>query len=206
MIGAGLPRTGTSSLRVALQHLLGGAVYHMREAFARPEHVPTWVAAIQGDPPVWEDFLGEYVAGVDTPFSSCWRSLATAYPDAPVLLSHRGDAQTWLRSMRPTVLDRTRAILSDGAEDPMTPLFRVMFDDVITDLHDDAAVLAGYERRLAEVRARVPAERLVEWQPGDGWEPLCRALDVPVPDEPFPHENTTADFLARAEQRSGEDT
>ncbi len=87
LIGAGLPRTGTSSLREALRHLLDAPVYHMSEAFAHPEHAPTWVAAIEGDPPVWDDFLADYAAGVDAPFSNCWRDLAAAYPDAPVLLS-----------------------------------------------------------------------------------------------------------------------
>jgi hypothetical protein len=163
------------------------------------------VAAIQGDPPVWSDFLAGYAAGVDTPFSSCWRDLAAAYPHAPVLLSHRGSAEIWHRSMDVTVLARTREILAEGGDaDPMVPLFRVMFHDVFTDPDDPAEVMAGYERRLAEVRAEIGPERLVEWQPADGWEPLCRALEVAVPDRPFPHENTTADFLQRAEARARE--
>ncbi len=76
------------------------------------------MAAVQGDPPVWDDFLAGYAAGVDTPFSSCWRNLAAAYPDAPVLLSHRGSAEAWHRSMDVTVLARTRDMLAidDGAD------------------------------------------------------------------------------------------
>ena len=98
-----------------------------------------------------------------------------------------------------TVLPRTRHMLAmDDDADPMVPLFRVMFYDVFTDPDDASAVVAGYERRLAEVRAEIGPERLIEWQPADGWEPICRDLAVPVPDLPFPHENTTADFLARA--------
>jgi len=46
------------------------------------------------------------------------------------------------------------------------------------------------------VRATVPPERLVDYTAGDGWEPLCKALGVPVPDAPFPHVNSTADFRA----------
>ncbi|QIK66656.1 sulfotransferase family protein [Nocardioides sp. HDW12B] len=198
LIGAGLPRTGTSSLREALRHLLDAPVYHMSEAFAHPEHLPTWVAALEGRSPVWEDFLAGYAAGVDTPFSSCWRDLASAHPDVPVLLSHRGSADTWFASMDATVLAATRRILArNDPDDPMTPLFGVMFADVFADPHDPVDVRAGYERRLAEVRSEIDPRRLVEWQPGDGWEPLCRALDVPVPDLPFPHENTRADFVAR---------
>jgi hypothetical protein len=192
-------------LREALRQLLGAPVYHMSEAFTHPEHAPTWVAAFQGRTPVWDEFLAGYVAGVDTPFSTCWRQLAAAYPDAPVLLSHRGSAEEWHRSMDVTVLARTREMLAkDDDTDPMVPLFRAMFDDVFTDLDDPSDVMAGYERRLAEVRAEIAPERLVEWQPADGWEPICRALGVPVPDQPFPCENTTADFLHRAEARAGE--
>ncbi|MGI8612632.1 MAG: sulfotransferase family protein [Nocardioidaceae bacterium] len=203
LIGAGLPRTGTSSLREGLVHVLGEPVYHMSEAFAHPEHAHTWVAAIQGQPPVWEEFLTGYAAGVDVPFSTCWRYLAAAHPDAPVLLSHRGSAEVWYRSMDATVLVRTRAMLAkDDDADPMVPLFRVMFDGVFTDLDDPEDVKAGYERHLEQVRAEIDPGRLVEWQPGDGWEPICRALDAPVPDQPFPHVNSTADYLARSEARA----
>jgi hypothetical protein len=201
LIGAGLPRTGTSSLREALRLLLGAPVYHMSEAFAHPEHAPIWVAAMRGHPPDWDRFLAGYAAGVDTPFSTCWRELAAAHPTAPVLLSHRSSAETWYRSMERTVLARTREMVGRDDADPMVPLFRTMFHEDFSDLDDPDDVRAGYERRLRDVRAEIGPERLVEWQPSDGWEPLCRALGVPVPDRPFPHENTTADFLARAEAR-----
>jgi hypothetical protein len=120
-----------------------------------------------------------------------------------VPLSHRGSAEVWHRSMDVTVLARTRDMLAmDDDADPMVPLFRAMFDDVFVDLDDPAEVMEGYERRLAQVRTEIGPEHLVEWQPADGWEPICRALGVPVPDRPFPHENTTADFLLRAEARA----
>ncbi|MGB7448615.1 MAG: sulfotransferase family protein [Ornithinimicrobium sp.] len=204
LIGAGLPRTGTSSLREALRHLLDAPVYHMSETFSHPEHAATWVAALAGEPPAWDDFLAGYVAGVDAPFSNCWRGLSTAYPEAPVLLSRRSSAEVWHRSMEATVLTRTREILSKDDDDPMVPLFRVIFADLGPDIDDRNALMAGYERRLEEVRSKIPPERLVEWQPGDGWAPICRALGVPVPKLPFPHENSTADYVARAEVRARE--
>ena len=189
-------------MREALRHLLGAPVYHMSEAFAHPEHAPTWVAAITGHPPVWSEFLAEYAAGVDAPFSNCWRDLAAAYPDAPVLLSHRGSAEVWRRSMEATVLPRTREMLMRPDDDPMVPLFRVIFADLFTDVNDPEDVMAGYERWRVEVREEIAPGRLVEWQPGEGWEPICRALGLPVPNLPFPHENSTADYVARAEIRA----
>lgn len=205
LIGAGLPRTGTSSLREALGYLLDAPIYHMSEVFAHPEHARTWVAAMAGDPPVWEDFLAGYAAGVDAPFSNCWRDLAAAYPNAPVLLSYRADREVWHRSMEATVLPRMREMLTKDGDDPVAPLFRAIFDDLFTDADDREEVMAGYERWLGEVRAEINPERLVEWQPRDGWEPICSALGRPVPTRPFPHENSTADYVARAEVRAHKD-
>jgi Sulfotransferase domain len=205
MIGAGLPRTGTSSLREALRHLLNAPIYHMSEAFNHPEHVPTWVAAIEGNPPDWGTFLAGYAAGVDAPFSTCWRDLAAAFPDAPVLLSHRGDPEVWYRSMEATVLPRTREMLAKGPEDPLVPLFGVIFNGVFTDLDNPDQVIAGHDRWLSEVRTQIEPDRLVEWKPGDGWEPICRALGVPVPNRPFPHENSTAAYAARKDERARKD-
>jgi len=88
--------------------------------------------------------------------------------------------------------------------DPLVPLFRVLFGDLFSDADDPEDVMAGYERWLGEVRAEIPPTRLIEWRPGDGWEPICRALGVSVPRLPFPHENSTADYLARAEVRARE--
>lgn len=91
LVGAGLPRTGTSSLREALRHLLGGSVHHMSEVFAHPEQAPVWAAAIRGEPPhwQWQSFLSGYVAAVDSPASNCWRQVAATFHDVPVLLSTR---------------------------------------------------------------------------------------------------------------------
>lgn len=205
LIGAGLPRTGTSSLREALRYLLNAPIYHMSEAFTHPEHAPTWVDAIEGNPPEWETFLAGYAAGVDAPFSNCWRDLAAAYPDAPVLLSHRGDPEVWYRSMEATVLPRTREMLAKGPEDPLVPLFGVIFSGVFTDIDDRDQIIAGYERWLNDVREQIEPGRLVEWRPGDGWEPICSALGVPVPERSFPHENSTASYVARKEERSRKD-
>src|SRR5439155_9959701 len=98
VVGAGLGRTGTGSLKLALERLLGGPSYHMREVFGRPEHVPVWHAAVNGEVPDWDDFLADYVAAVDWPASSFWPELSEAFPEAVVLLSVR-DPHAWFASV-----------------------------------------------------------------------------------------------------------
>ncbi|MDQ1394767.1 MAG: hypothetical protein QOG64_26 [Acidimicrobiaceae bacterium] len=193
VVGVGLGRTGTSSLKTALEQLLGGSCYHMREVFVHPEHAAMWLAAARGEPVDWDELFTGYNATVDWPAASFWRELTDAYPDAVVLLSTRSDAATWWRSANRTIFE----ILQARPEVPST--WHEMWDAIARNrftehLSEEGAAIAAYEAHNAAVRAAIPSDRLVEWQPGDGWEPLSRALGVPEPDQPFPHENTTADF------------
>jgi hypothetical protein len=196
IIGAGLPRTGTNSLKLALERLLGQPCYHMLEVFKHLDHVPTWHAAIRGEDVDWEPVLGGYAAIVDWPGAAVWRQLMAAYPEALVLLSTRSDAATWLASARATVLDNSPE--NKMEDDPTLPGFEAMLRDSVAAFdpawRDDTAAMAAYDRHNAAVRHAVPAERLVEWQPGDGWQPLCRALRLAVPEEDFPHVNTREEF------------
>src|SRR3954454_1885973 len=98
IVGAGLGRTGTHSLKFALERLLGEPCYHMAEVFEHLDHVPTWHAAILGEAGDWQPVLGGSAAIVDWPGASVWREVAAANPDAPVLLSTRRDAAAWLKS------------------------------------------------------------------------------------------------------------
>jgi hypothetical protein len=203
VIGAGLGRTGTHSLKLALERLLGEPCYHMVEVFEHLEHVPTWHAAIRGEQVDWPPVLGGYAAIVDWPGVAVWRELAATYPDALVLLSARRDAATWLKSARATILDNRPENKMD--EDPslpgFVPMVRDMFARFDPQWRDDDAAMAAYDRHNDSVRREVPTQRLVEWQPGDGWEPLCAALRLAIPDEPFPHVNTTDEFRARRDEQ-----
>jgi hypothetical protein len=193
IVGAGVGRTGTNSLQVALQQLLGGSCYHMVEVFGRPDHVPMWRAAVDGTMPDWDALFDGYVAEVDWPASAFWRELSEHYPDAPVLLSTRDSAEQWWHSA-----DRTIFEVFKMENPPMPPewfdmvstLFRTTFADPL----DKDACMAAYERHNAEVRATIPADRLIDWKPQDGWAPICDALGVAVPDDPFPVTNTTPQF------------
>jgi hypothetical protein len=201
IVGAGLPRTGTNSLKAALERLLGGPCYHMLEVFEHLDHAPMWRRALAGDATGWEEALDGHVAAVDWPESAVWQQVATANPTAPVLLSMRKDAETWWSSVDATIMRVLR-----GDEGETDPEWRAMalelFEQTGLRDGDPDGCIAAYQRHNAEVRASIPPERLVEWHPGDGWEPLCSALDVAVPDEPFPHLNTREDWDRRASDAS----
>ncbi len=198
VVGAGLGRTGTMSLQAALQQLLDGRCYHMGETFGRPADIPVWHAAVNGDLPDWEVFLADYVATVDWPACAFWRELADANPDAVVLLSSRSSADAWWKSAHDTIFQISRR--EAKPDDPeFVGLQLAMAEDMFAktftaDWRDETAAKRAYEEHNAAVRAEIDPGRLVDWQPGDGWEPICAALSLPVPDDPFPHANTTADF------------
>lgn len=196
VVGAGLGRTGTHSLKLALENLLGGPCYHMLEVLGHPEHLPIWEQAGKGQMPDWSALLAGYEAIVDWPGASFWREMAEAFPDAVILLSTRADAETWWTSANATIFQVITGLPAD-TEDPFANMWRAIAENRFTPRTDDHdAAIAAYERHNADVRATADPSRLVEWQPGDGWEPLCAALGVDVPDEPFPHVNTTDDFRA----------
>ncbi|NYD40296.1 sulfotransferase family protein [Nocardioides panaciterrulae] len=197
VIGAGLPRTGTESLRFALERLLGGRCAHMRTLPGHPfDCGPGWRLALEGGTPDWDALLEGYVAGVDWPVGLFWRELAGHWPDALVVLSGRDSTEEWLESLFTTVVPAARAGVAPervGGHDLQLMMRR--FAGTVD--WDDRAVLgAAYDRWMAEVRATAPAGRLVEWPTGAGWEPLCDALDLPVPDEPFPWTNRRQDWRA----------
>jgi hypothetical protein len=197
VIGAGLGRTGTSSLKTALEQLLGGRCYHMYEVRARPEDVPRWERALGGSDEEWEGIFAGFDATVDWPAASFWPELAAAYPEAPVLLSRRESAESWWASMEKTIV----ALLGEPLpeDDPQLARQRRMTQAILAERLDERwwerdRAIAAYERHNERVRREVPAERLIEWTPGDGWAPLCDGLGLAEPESPFPHLNTTREF------------
>jgi hypothetical protein len=194
IVGAGLGRTGTTSLDRALERLLGAPCYHFREVLHRPGDDEVWMDLLEhGRQPDWVSWLGGFAATLDWPACAFWEDIAAAFPDALVLLSTRESAEAWYASYAKTIVP----ILLDEqkfhrrAHDVARRVTSDTFTDQVTDA---AAVTRAYDAHNAHVRATVPAERLVEWRTGDGWEPLCAALGAPVPDEPFPHANSADDF------------
>lgn len=190
VIGAGVGRTGTHSLKIALEQLLGGRCHHMVEVFAHPEQMPAWTDAIEGRPVDWDALMEGYTTQVDWPGASFWPELLAANPDALVLLSVRDPAE-WYKSASNTIFPG----MHDGGENPWARTLRRLMADRFSDRFDDPdQMIAAYHRHNDAVRAAVPAERLLEWSPSDGWEPICAKLGVAVPAEPFPLTNTTVEF------------
>jgi len=197
VIGAGLGRTGTSSLKSALELLLSGRCYHMYELRSRPQDVPRWERALAGEPVEWDEIFGEFRATVDWPAASFWPELAAAYPDAPVLLSLRDSPEAWWASMEKTIV----ALLGEPLPEDDPPLARQrrMTKGILAARLDERwwerdRAIAAYEAHNERVRSAIPPERLIEWSAGDGWGPLCEMLGVAEPADPFPHLNTTPQF------------
>jgi hypothetical protein len=194
VVGAGVGRTGTNSLKVALEALLGGPCHHMFEIVANPHQIPGWTDAIDGRDVDWHDLLNGYVAQVDWPGASFWPELSAANPEALVILSVR-DADAWYESASNTIFQ-----VFDKMPPELTPWFesvRGLLDVRFSaDLENATAMKDAFERHNDAVRETVPAGRLLEWTPTDGWDPLCERLGVPIPEQPFPLTNQTAEWRA----------
>lgn len=196
VVGAGVGRTGTNSLKEALVTLTGEPCYHMSEVFAHLEHVPVWHEAMLGTSVDYDRLLEGYGATVDWPGAALWRELADAYPDAIVLLSVR-DPDDWWRSASNTIFQ----FMDQGMSPEMVAwreMVIAMFDRFTAQWSDEHAAKTAFMHHNDRVRAAIEPARLVEWRPGDGWGPLCAALGVAEPSTPFPHTNTTAEFRQMA--------
>lgn len=191
VVGAGLGRTATTSLKCALERLLGAPCYHMMELGKHPEHIAIWHAATRGEMPNWSDFLRDYAAAVDWPVASFWPEISNAFPEALVLLSVR-DSESWWRSAHATIFPGTPEAGGEWG-DMIRDLFRTRFT---LSLKSKRACIRAYEKHAERVRDSVAPDRLLEWRASDGWAPLCAALGLAIPTVPFPHVNTTEEFLA----------
>jgi hypothetical protein len=212
VIGAGFGRTGTLSLKVALEELGFGPCYHMVELFDKPEHVEFWDEApdrvARGEPVDWGEVFSGYEATVDWPGCRFYEELVRAYPDAKVLLSVR-DPESWYDSAWSTIARGPRS----DATPAMSLLFKVgqlaapsmrrvpsMVRKVITDgtfdgrFEDREYAVEVFVQHIDEVKERVPAEKLLVYEVGEGWGPLCDFLGVEAPERPFPHLNDRGEF------------
>jgi hypothetical protein len=204
VIGAGLGRTGTLSLKAALEELGFAKCYHPLAVVASMDQARTWAAAARGEPVDWDRIFAGYRATVDLPGCVFYRDLLEKYPHAKVILTVR-DPERWYESTRQTIhfLDDafpkwTVLLLSRRQrvfERMLDRLRHRMFDGRF---EDRAFAIDAFNRHNEQVRREVPADRLLVYQISQGWGPLCAFLGVPVPEgKPFPHLNDAAEFRAR---------
>jgi hypothetical protein len=197
IVGSGLGRSGTMSMKLALEQLGFGPCHHMIEVFAHPESVPLWVAAAEGKPD-WDEIFKDYASMVDYPGCRYWRQLAEHYPDAKVLHTVR-DPDAWFDSTQATIF--APGTMAMNAPPPMKQFFGFITTDFGDRIHDRGFMTDYFRRHSAEVEATIPKERLMVFQAGEGWDRLCAFLGVAVPDAPFPKVNTREDFAARVATR-----
>ncbi|HEY5070754.1 MAG TPA: sulfotransferase [Caulobacteraceae bacterium] len=198
IVGAGLGRTGTMSLKLAIEQLGLGRCYHMFEVFQKPEAPAQWEAVADGHGPPWEEIFEGFTATVDWPSATYYRELAEAYPKAKVILTRR-DPQAWYASTQATIFARDFTMPTNLFERMVMKTVGAMFD---LEMHDRDWVISVYERHNAEVRRLIAAERLLDFEVAEGWGPLCAFLGVPVPDFPMPKVNSTEEFRARLASRT----
>lgn len=211
VIGAGFGRTGTTSLKVALERLGFGPCYHMTELFEHPEHLEAWRAAVRGEPVDWEGPLKHYRSTLDWPGAPFYEKMMRAYPEAKVILTVR-DPNRWYESTRNTIYE-----MNGTASSPLFTLMswfvpRVRNVKRAVGIVDDLAWRDTFGGRFEDrehaisvfnewnegVKRRVPAEKLLVYDVKEGWGPLCAFLGVEVPEgEPFPHLNDTEIFRRR---------
>jgi len=201
LIGAGLGRTGTLSLKAALERIGYGPCYHMIEVLTAPERVGHWLRRTPDGSHDWAGIFDGYCASVDWPAAAFWRELVECYPDAKVMLSLR-DAGRWHDSVMNTIYPMMTQGPPDRAPETIHDFHKMVYELVVERtfggrLGDRAHATRVFEDHNRAVIDAIPASRLLVYQPGDGWEPICRFLDVPVPAEDFPHLNDTAWYRAR---------
>lgn len=196
VIGAGLGRTGTASLKVALETLGFGRCHHMSEVFGSPEQIDLWMKAAAGEPD-WNAIYKGYGAAVDFPTAAYWREIAAFYPRAKVILSVR-DPEKWWESTQETILG---PVMSAGLD-------RMAFGPVVKKIvwgffnnmiHDHDNLISVFNRHAEEVRRVIPQERLLVFEAKDGWAPLCEFLGKPIPAEPFPRVNSKEEMRPMVE-------
>lgn len=224
VIGVGFGRTGTASLKVALERLGFSPCCHMMEVMEQPGKVRQWRKVGEGERPDWAELFASYRATVDWPGAAYWRELAKEYPRAKLILTER-DPQRWYQSCVNTIfrfpmrrhnaLERNIYAMLCRANPPAarvpTMIDKILWDRVFGGRPFDGGdgdreyAIRAFVQHSEEVKAYIPAERLLVFNVADGWEPLCEFLGVPVPDEPFPRLNEADAFnkVIAARVRSG---
>jgi hypothetical protein len=199
VIGAGLGRTGTLSLKLALEHIGFGPCYHMSEMLAGiRRNVPLWIEAAKSNPD-WDAIFAGYQSTTDYPGCMFWRQISAHYPDAKIVLTTR-DPDKWFESGAATVFSAPHRARFEG-NPQMAEFFRLtVFGDLEQSLGDRAKMIEYFNAWNQSVIDAVPPDKLLVYRAGDGWDPLCAFLGVPVPAAPYPRVNSREEMAQRTGQ------
>lgn len=195
VIGAGFGRTGTRSLKTALEELGFGKCYHMEEVMKNPRHLKYWAGIMESGQADWETLFRGYQSAADWPVAAYYRDLMAVYPDAKIILTVR-DPESWYVSIMNTLYQLGRRFVQFTRIIPSMHQFLNAMEKVIWEvifhnkLEDKVHAVRVFNNHIEEVKRVVPEERLLIFEARHGWEPLCAFLNVPVPvNRPYPHKN-----------------
>lgn len=200
VIGAGFGRTGTNSLKVALEQLGYIKCHHMKEVFVSRRQIELWDRASRGEAMNWDEVFEGFRASVDWPSAAYYRELAEHYPNAKVILGTR-NPDAWYQSVCETIYPVSYAApgwllrINQPMRTIMEANRRLIWQGIFGGRFEEKAhALAVYERHIEEVKAAIPRERLLVHEAKEGWGPLCAFLGKPVPDTPYPRVNEAKDI------------
>jgi hypothetical protein len=196
VVGAGFGRTGTLSLKYALEKLGFGPCYHMMEVFPRPDHVRAWHRLAFTGKMDWDSLFHDFRATVDWPSARWWREIAAHFSDAKVILSLRSP-DSWYRSMSETIYQPMKNPVRGDVPELVRLQNEMARKAILAETFDNrfedkAHAIDVFNRHNQEVRDSIDPHRLLVFEARSGWGPLCRFLEVPVPADPYPHVNDTA--------------
>ena len=201
VIGAGFGRTGTLSLKMALEELGFVKCHHMTEVFQNPGQAKHFLAAARGETVDWEEVFKGYRAMVDFPGCHFWRELAEAFPKARVVLSTR-DPHRWFKSASETIFQAMQMEVDDPAMKQVSEMAReIVLDKTFGGDISEAHAVEVFKAHEEEVKRAIPADRLLVFEAKMGWEPLCAFLGVAVPATDYPRTNSSEEFKTHLPQR-----
>jgi hypothetical protein len=195
ILGAGFGRTGTYSLKAALERLGFGPCHHMSEVINSPDQIAEWAKAANGAAN-YEKIFCDFNSAVDFPVSAFWQDVLAVSPDAKVILSYR-DAEDWYDSFSQTILPLVldKAAWPENARRWFEMMDAVIIGKAFGGRTDRDSILAAYRANEAAVRA-LGSDKALVVRAREGWEPLCNFLGVDVPSGPYPKTNARADFFS----------
>lgn len=197
IVGAGFGRTGTLSMKAALEQIGFGPCYHMSEVISHPPFAEHWMTATAGGKVDWNEVFEGYVSAVDWPSCAFYGDHASLYPDSKVILTVR-DLNTWYESCQATIFNVMRPPLElvPPHMKHVAKLARTLVAEKTFSgrIDDRAHCIAVHQAHIDEVKQTIPPSRLLVFDVKQGWDPLCRFLGVPVPATAFPRVNEREEF------------